>query len=294
MQDYYNVEKYAKGGFLVNLMGTALDYAVKNLKSPKAAKSLGGVATFFGKHSKELGQDVRHLQTLVKNKAADTEIKALLKSIRTKGDAIYKNSNQYKNKLNNVLRLKEAREAAKKAKNPTQNTVQKTAEKVVDDLAKAKQTATQAAGVVGSTLKDRWAQVKDWVNRNPKTSVLVPLGLVGTGPGRWALGKALGFTQSNPSTWFDDTPEVDDSAVQYIMLNGQKVPVKMSEDGYFVPVTDATSEAPTSDVEAIINSQTATMPDGSDGTQEATAPVTTQELSPASQDTINDLFDGWE
>jgi hypothetical protein len=75
------------------------------------------------------------------------------------------------------------------------------------------------------------------MNNHPKTTIGVPLLALGTGPGRYVTGNAVKAIQSNPENWFNDTPSQSGEASDFIVIDGTKIPIKRSAEGYFVPVT---------------------------------------------------------
>lgn len=137
-----------------------------------------------------------------------------------------------------------------------------------------------------TTLSARWKKAKEWMNNHPKTTIGVPLIALGTGPGRYVTGNVLKATQSNPATWFGEEP-TNTEAQDFIMVNGTKLPIKRSPEGYFVPVeqeAQSSNESQQTDIDQILagitNANLGVTPQ-----QEQTAPPI------INQQAINDLFD---
>lgn len=151
------------------------------------------------------------------------------------------------------------------------------------------------------TLKSIWDGTRNWMNNHPGWTIGIPAIGLGTGPGRWLLGNALAATQYNPSNYFggDSTTGLNNDSSEFIMINGTKIPIKKSPDGYFVPV-DASSEdtqqssGSTDDIDNIINEI-----NSDTQTQQQIASQTgqqgTDQMPQYSQQDINDLFatDQW-
>lgn len=168
----------------------------------------------------------------------------------------------------------EATEAAKTTVKAAEDAINKPIEKAA---------ATEAAK---KTLKDYWKTARGWLNNNPKTTLAaVGLGL-GTGPGRYILGNTLAATQSSPDTWFNNnTPSTD---TLFIEINGQKVPIKQSEDGIFRVVSQKqTQEQPTDDIDALINGVSST---DQLGLGQTTQETPSYQLSASDQEFIDQLF----
>lgn len=98
--------------------------------------------------------------------------------------------------------------------------------------------------IPGTTLSGRWKQFRNWMNNHPKTTIGVPLLALGTGPGRYVTGNALKFTQSNPESWFGNSAPESEAASDFIMIDGNKIPIKRSAEGYFVPVDQNNNQTP--------------------------------------------------
>lgn len=132
------------------------------------------------------------------------------------------------NKMRNARNKKAAQQ------NQTQNQVQDNPSKEV----------ASANPVKGTTLSSRWQQAKTWMNNHPKTTIGVPLLALGTGPGRYITGNAFKFTQSNPESWFGNSAPESEAASDFIMIDGTKIPIKRSAEGYFVPVDQNNNQTP--------------------------------------------------
>ena len=141
--------------------------------------------------------------------------------------------------------------------------------------------------IPGTTLSSRWKQAKTWLNNHPITTIGVPLLALGTGPGRYVTGHAFKFTQSNPESWFGNSVPESETASDFVMIDGTKIPIKRSAEGYFVPVNQN-------------NNQTTTVE--GDNVDQTLAGITNENLGGApqqqpenmpqvDQQTINDLFD---
>ena len=147
---------------------------------------------------------------------------------------------------------------------------------------------TSTNPVPGTTLSGRWKQFRNWMNNHPKTTIGVPLLALGTGPGRYITGNAFKAIQSNPGSWFGNSETDSD----FLMINGTKIPIKRSAEGYFVPVDQSNNQTP---------------PVEGDNVDQTLAGITNENLSGApqqqplqqqpenmpqvDQQTINDLFD---
>ena len=146
---------------------------------------------------------------------------------------------------------------------------------------------TSANPVPGTTLSGRWKQFKNWMDNHPKTTIGVPLLALGTGPGRYITGNAFKAIQSNPKSWFGNSVPESETASDFVMIDGTKIPIKRSAEGYFVPVNQN-------------NNQTTTVE--GDNVDQTLAGITNENLGGApqqqpenmpqvDQQTINDLFD---
>ena len=146
---------------------------------------------------------------------------------------------------------------------------------------------TSANPVPGTTLSGRWKQFRNWMDNHPKTTIGVPLLALGTGPGRYVTGNAFKAIQSNPKSWFGNSVPESETASDFVMIDGTKIPIKRSAEGYFVPVSQN-------------NNQTTTVE--GDNVDQTLAGITNENLGGApqqqpenmpqvNQQTINDLFD---
>lgn len=158
--------------------------------------------------------------------------------------------------------------------------------------APTEQPAQPANPVPGKTLSDRWQQLKTWVNNHPKTAVGVPLLMVGTGPGRYITDNVIKATQSNPVTWFGNAQPEATQAQDFIVINGTKIPIKKSSEGYFVPVEENTQPTmSTDDLDSIIA-------EVNNAEQNLAPVIPSQPGDPGYSDNsaINDLFedDQWQ
>lgn len=149
------------------------------------------------------------------------------------------------------------------------------------------QPARSANPVKGTTLSSRWQQAKTWMNNHPKTTIGVPLLALGTGPGRYVTGHAMKAIQSNPESWFGNSVPESETASDFIMIDGTKIPIKRSAEGYFVPVNQSNNQTP---------------PVEGDNVDQTLAGITNENLGGApqqqpesmpqvDQQAINDLFD---
>lgn len=141
--------------------------------------------------------------------------------------------------------------------------------------------------VKGTTLSSRWQQAKTWMNNHPKTTIGVPLLALGTGPGRYVTGNVFKLTQSNPESQFGNSAPESETASDFIMIDGTKIPIKRSAEGYFVPVNQDNNQTP---------------PVEGDNIDQTLAGITNESLGGApqqqpenmpqiDQQAINDLFD---
>lgn len=138
-----------------------------------------------------------------------------------------------------------------------------------------------------TTLSSRWQQAKTWMNNHPKTTIGVPLLALGTGPGRYVTGHAMKAIQSNPESWFGNSVPELETASDFIMIDGTKIPIKRSAEGYFVPVNQSNNQTP---------------PVEGDNVDQTLAGITNENLGgvpqqqlesmpQVNQQAINDLFD---
>lgn len=262
MQDYYNmIPTYGVGGLIAKIAKAA------------GRARLQGRANLLSKSHPELSGLLSKLAKSQKGGAKLSE-KEAQKLVTLAQD--YRRSNIYyqgrRMKINERLAAK---------RNPTPK-----------DTPKPTQTPTEPPAqstnpIPGTTLSARWQQAKTWMNNHPKLTIGVPLLALGTGPGRYVMGNAVKAIQSNPETWFDDSPSQSGEASDFIMINGTKIPIKRSAEGYFVPAAQDTTQPP-----AV----------GGDEIDQTLAGITNENLEEApqqqqsnmpvvDQQAINDLFD---
>lgn len=162
-------------------------------------------------------------------------------------------------------------------------------------------TAAPAVEQKNLTLKSIWDGTKSWMNNHPGLTIGIPAVGLGTGPGRWLLGNGFKATQASPDSWFgnNSTTNSNSDSSDFVVINGTKIPIKRSSDGYFVPVdtssqdTQQNSES-TNDIDSIINEINNNTQD-----QQQIASQTGQQeagqMPQYTQQDINDLFatDQW-
>ena len=257
MQDYYNtIPAFGVGGLIAKIAkaaGRAKIQGHANLLSkeqPELSKLLSKLAKSQQGGPKLSDKEAERLATLAQN---------------------YRRSNiHYQN------RRKKINEQIAAKRNPTPKPTE----------APTEQPARSANPVKGTTLSSRWKQAKTWLNNHPKTTIGVPLLALGTGPGRYITGNAFKAIQSNPKSWFGNSVPESETASDFVMIDGTKIPIKRSAEGYFVPVNQN-------------NNQTTVEGDNVDQTL---AGITNENLGGApqqqpenmpqvDQQTINDLFD---
>ena len=258
MQDYYNtIPAFGVGGLIAKIAkaaGRAKIQGHANLLSkeqPELSKLLSKLAKSQQGGPKLSDKEAERLATLAQN---------------------YRRSNiHYQN------RRKKINEQIAAKRNPTPKPTE----------APTEQPARSANPVKGTTLSSRWKQAKTWMNNHPKTTIGVPLLALGTGPGRYITGNAFKAIQSNPKSWFGNSVPESETASDFVMIDGTKIPIKRSAEGYFVPVNQN-------------NNQTTTVE--GDNVDQTLAGITNENLGGApqqqpenmpqvDQQTINDLFD---
>ena len=258
MQDYYNtIPAFGVGGLIAKIAkaaGRAKIQGHANLLSkeqPELSKLLSKLAKSQQGGPKLSDKEAERLATLAQN---------------------YRRSNiHYQNRRNKI------NEQIAAKRNPTPKPTE----------APTEQPARSANPVKGTTLSSRWQQAKTWMNNHPKTTIGVPLLALGTGPGRYVTGHALKFTQSNPESWFGNSVPESETAQDFIMIDGTKIPIKRSAEGYFVPVNQSNNQTP---------------PVEGDNVDQTLAGITNENLGGApqqqpesmpqvDQQAINDLFD---
>lgn len=162
-------------------------------------------------------------------------------------------------------------------------------------------TAAPAVEQKNLTLKSIWDGTKSWMNNHPGLTIGIPAVGLGTGPGRWLLGNGFKATQASPDSWFGDnsTTNSNNESSDFIVINGTKIPIKRSPDGYFVPVDTSSEDTQQSsgsidDIDSIINEI-----NSNTQTQQQIVPQAenqeTDQMPQYTQQDINDLFatDQW-
>lgn len=258
MQDYYNtIPAFGVGGLIAKIAkaaGRAKIQGHANLLSkeqPELSKLLSKLAKSQQGGPKLSDKEAERLATLAQN---------------------YRRSNiHYQNRRNKI------NEQIAAKRNPTPKPTE----------APTEQTARSANPVKGTTLSSRWKQAKTWMNNHPKTTIGVPLLALGTGPGRYVTGNAFKAIQSNPESWFGNSVPESETASDFIMIDGTKIPIKRSAEGYFVPVNQSNNQTP---------------PVEGDNVDQTLAGITNENLGgvpqqqlesmpQVDQQAINDLFD---
>lgn len=258
MQDYYNtIPAFGVGGLIAKIAkaaGRAKIQGHANLLSkeqPELSKLLSKLAKSQQGGPKLSDKEAERLATLAQN---------------------YRRSNiHYQNRRNKI------NEQIAAKRNPTPKPTE----------ASTEQPARSANPVKGTTLSSRWQQAKTWMNNHPKTTIGVPLLALGTGPGRYVTGHAMKAIQSNPESWFGNSVPESETASDFIMIDGTKIPIKRSAEGYFVPVNQGNNQTP---------------PVEGDNVDQTLAGITNENLGGApqqqpesmpqvDQQAINDLFD---
>lgn len=258
MQDYYNtIPAFGVGGLIAKIAkaaGRAKIQGHANLLSkeqPELSKLLSKLAKSQQGGPKLSDKEAERLATLAQN---------------------YRRSNiHYQNRRNKI------NEQIAAKRNPTPKPTE----------APTEQPARSANPVKGTTLSSRWQQAKTWMNNHPKTTIGIPLLALGTGPGRYVTGHAMKAIQSNPESWFGNSVPESETAQDFIMIDGTKIPIKRSAEGYFVPVNQSNNQTP---------------PVEGDNVDQTLAGITNENLGGApqqqpesmpqvDQQAINDLFD---
>lgn len=260
MQDYYNtIPAFGAGGLIAKIA-----------KAAGRAK-IQGHANLLSKEQPELSNLLSKLAKSLKggSKLSEEESKKLV----TLAQNYRKHNDYYKNRRAKIREQLAARRTPQN-NSPQQPTQQPTA-------------PTQTNPIPGTTLSGRWKQFKNWMNNHPKTTIGVPLLALGTGPGRYVTGNAFKFTQSNPESWFGNSAPESEATSDFIMIDGTKIPIKRSAEGYFVPVNQSNNQTP---------------PVEGDNVDQTLAGITNENLGGApqqqpesmtqvDQQAINDLFD---
>ena len=308
MQDYYNtIPAFGIGGLIAKIAkaaGRAKIQGYANLLSkaqPELSKLLSKLAKSQQGGSKLSDEEAKRLATLAQNYRRNKINKQIIskrkstqqgaQEVTQKGTQQSTSATQsarspYLNGSNlsytvppspRASKIRNARNKKAAQQNQAQNQAQGNPSREV----------TSANPVPGTTLSSRWQQAKTWLNNHPKTTIGVPLLALGTGPGRYITGNAFKAIQSNPKSWFGNSVPESETASDFVMIDGTKIPIKRSAEGYFVPVNQN-------------NNQTTTVE--GDNVDQTLAGITNENLGGApqqqpenmpqvDQQTINDLFD---
>ena len=258
MQDYYNtIPAFGVGGLIAKIAkaaGRAKIQGHANLLSkeqPELSKLLSKLAKSQQGGPKLSDKEAERLATLAQN---------------------YRRSNiHYQNRRNKI------NEQIAAKRNPTPKPTE----------ALTEQPARSANPVKGTTLSSRWKQAKTWMNNHPKTTIGVPLLALGTGPGRYVTGNAFKAIQSNPESWFGNSVPESETASDFIMIDGTKIPIKRSAEGYFVPVNQNNSQTPPVEGDNIDQTLAGITNENLGGTPQQQP----ENMPQVDQQTINDLFD---
>lgn len=272
MQNYYNIPKYSAGGFLLKMVEKGLKNGALSYRGLQAQ------ANSFAKSVPELKGLLKKLIDTSKSgqKLSHEEGKKLI-------DLLQEHKGTYKS-LNNLI-PKNWKGTKQKVDKITSKAAENT--KQVENAVK-EATETQVSNPIpGTTLSARWKQAKTWMNNHPKTTIGVPLLALGTGPGRYVTGNAVKAIQSNPENWFNDVPSQSGEASDFIVIDGTRIPIKRSAEGYFVPVTQDNVQVPSVGGDNIDQTLAGITNENLGGTpqqQQGNMPVVDQQA-------INDLFE---
>ena len=258
MQDYYNtIPAFGVGGLIAKIAkaaGRAKIQGHANLLSkvqPELSKLLSKLAKSQQGGPKLSDKEAERLATLAQN---------------------YRRSNiHYQNRRNKI------NEQIAAKRNPTPKPTE----------APTEQPARSANPVKGTTLSSRWKQAKTWMNNHPKTTIGVPLLALGTGPGRYVTGNAFKFTQSNPESWFGNSVPESETASDFVMIDGTKIPIKRSAEGYFVPVNQTNNQTPPVEGDNVDQTLAGITNENLGGTPQQQP----ESMPQVDQQAINDLFD---
>lgn len=258
MQDYYNtIPAFGVGGLIAKIAkaaGRAKIQGHANLLSkeqPELSKLLSKLAKSQQGGPKLSDKEAERLATLAQN---------------------YRRSNiHYQNRRNKI------NEQIAAKRNPTPKPTE----------APTEQPARSANPVKGTTLSSRWQQAKAWMNNHPKTTIGVPLLALGTGPGRYVTGNAMKAIQSNPESWFGNSVPESETASDFIMIDGTKIPIKRSAEGYFVPVNQSDNQTPPVEGDNIDQTLAGITNENLGGTPQQQP----ENMPQIDQQAINDLFD---
>lgn len=263
MQDYYNtIPAFGVGGLIAKIAkaaGRAKIQGHANLLSkeqPELSKLLSKLAKSQQGGPKLSDKEAERLATLAQN---------------------YRRSNiHYQNRRNKI------NEQIAAKRNPTPKPTE----------APTEQPARSANPVKGTTLSSRWKQAKTWMNNHPKTTIGVPLLALGTGPGRYVTGNAMKAIQSNPESWFGNSVPESETAQDFIMIDGTKIPIKRSAEGYFVPVNQTNNQTPPVEGDNIDQTLAGiTNENLGDAPQQQPLQQQPESMPQVDQQAINDLFD---
>ena len=258
MQDYYNtIPAFGVGGLIAKIAkaaGRAKIQGHANLLSkeqPELSKLLSKLAKSQQGGPKLSDKEAERLATLAQN---------------------YRRSNiHYQNRRNKI------NEQIAAKRNPTPKPTE----------APTEQPARSANPVKGTTLSSRWQQAKTWMNNHPKTTIGVPLLALGTGPGRYVTGNAMKAIQSNPESWFGNSVPESETASDFIMIDGTKIPIKRSAEGYFVPVNQSDNQTPPVEGDNVDQTLAGITNENLGGTPQQQP----ENMPQIDQQAINDLFD---
>ena len=266
MLEYYNtVPSYGVGGMIAKIA-----------KQAGRAK-IQAHANLLSKSNPELSKLLSKLAKTQKGGAKLTEEES--QKLASLAQDFRRSNINYKNRRQRINEQIAARRAPKN-KSPQQPTQQPAPPT-------QPQASAQANPIPGTTLSSRWKQAKTWMNNHPKTTIGVPLLALGTGPGRYVTGNAMKIIQSNPESWFGNSVPKSEIAPDFIMIDGTKIPIKRSAEGYFVPVNQSNNQTP---------------PVEGDNVDQTLAGITNENLGgvpqqqlesmpQVDQQAINDLFD---
>lgn len=263
MQDYYNtIPAFGVGGLIAKIAkaaGRAKIQGHANLLSkeqPELSKLLSKLAKSQQGGPKLSDKEAERLATLAQN---------------------YRRSNiHYQNRRNKI------NEQIAAKRNPTPKPTE----------APTEQPARSANPVKGTTLSSRWQQAKTWMNNHPKTTIGVPLLALGTGPGRYVTGNAMKAIQSNPESWFGNSAPESETAQDFIMIDGTKIPIKRSAEGYFVPVNQTNNQTPPVEGDNIDQTLAGITNENLEGApQQQPLQQQPESMPQVDQQAINDLFD---
>ena len=238
MQGYYNIPYMASGGTLFSLAGSTSKYLEKLLGSEKGIKSLKGLSLSLSKKNPTLSSGIKNLLDKKLDAKGIEDLQKLAKQhlVTTSGY-----QSRLKNMQNALRYRKQALDLLKKAEESENKVVQKAS---TQEAAVENATKNTTENATKQTLGSMWTSTKNWFNEHPKTVLLTSALGLGTGPGRWLLGNGLKATQSSPGSWFgdDSTTSLNSGSSDFIMINGTKIPIKRSPEGYFIPVDETSSQ----------------------------------------------------